>query len=296
MVVRNGIDSTAPVPGAHLKAQGIDFICRYVAPQAWKTLHASEVADYAAHGVDLVLNFESAAGNAKGGFNQGVKDAHSFIAVAKSKGLNTNGITGYFSVDFDASASQISSLVLPYLRGVASVLGVEHTGVYGSYSVVKAALDHKVVKYAWSTYAWSGGRLDPRRHIHQYKNGVRVNGVDADLNHAYSNDIGAHGSTVPAQGDDLTPQEAKNLADALYQGTQVPSINGGAKVPNTAAHTYLIQHVAALEAAVKALQAAATTQSPLTEAELATVMAEARNAVASALTEAAGVIHPTNPA
>ncbi len=138
-----------------------------------------------------MLNFESAAGNAKGGFAQGVKDAHSFLAVAKGLGLNTAGITGYFSVDYDVSPAGMP-VVLNYLRGVASILGHDHTGVYGSYYVVKAASAAKVCKYLWQTYAWSGGRWYAHNHIEQYKNEIRFDGQDCDMNRGKQDSIGVY--------------------------------------------------------------------------------------------------------
>jgi hypothetical protein len=57
------------------------------------------------------------------------------------------------------------------LSGAGSILGKDHVGIYGGYYPVKRALDAGVCKYAWQTYAWSGGQWDPRAHIRQNKNG-----------------------------------------------------------------------------------------------------------------------------
>lgn len=206
MTLRKGIDCTSPPKGGAvaLRAAGYSFICRYVSPQSWKRLTRSEIANYTANDFDLILNFESAAGNAKGGYSQGVADAHSFLSVAKSLGLNTNGITGYFSVDYDVSPSGMPT-VINYLRGVASVLGVQHTGVYGSYYVVKAAKAAGVAKWLWETYAWSHGNSLTGRHIRQYSNGHSVLGVDSDYDYAYYDNIGQYGSVVPTPTPEPTP-------------------------------------------------------------------------------------------
>jgi hypothetical protein len=45
-------------------------------------------------------------------------------------------------------------------------------GIYGGYGPVKRALDGGHAKWAWQTYAWSGGRWNSRAQLQQYSNGM----------------------------------------------------------------------------------------------------------------------------
>src|ERR1700729_3525259 len=56
-----GVDySTGPMPGATARANGLSFVCRYVsAPGNSKNLKASEVSDFSANGIGIVVVFEN---------------------------------------------------------------------------------------------------------------------------------------------------------------------------------------------------------------------------------------------
>ncbi len=231
-----GLDYTSPPSGgaAYLKSHGYEAVARYVSPQSWKRLTRSEIADYHAHGIALLLNFESAAGNAKGGYSQGVSDARSFVSVARGLGL-TGPLTGYFSVDYDVPSSGMGT-VLNYLRGAGSVLGKDHVGVYGSYSVVKAAHESGAAKYLWQTYAWSGGRVYPGIHWYQYSNGHNVGGADADLNQIMfpASQWGAYGAaTDPTPGPTPTPSPVQSEEDDMETFTLDVSEN---RTPTTTSY------------------------------------------------------------
>jgi hypothetical protein len=98
----------------------------------------------------------------------------------------------YFAVDFDATAGEIRSAIIPYFRGVARAfaesngLPVYRVGVYGSGAVCQAVLDAKLAELAWLSCSsgWSGsktfvqsGRWTLRQHLP-----ALVGGLDADPN------------------------------------------------------------------------------------------------------------------
>ncbi len=184
-----GIDYAWGRPGIPaMKKTGVKFVVRYLSyDRTGKNLSAEEVKALRAAGIDIVVVWESGAARALDGFNAGVSDAREARRLLRKFGVIDVPI--YFAVDFDASASH-QARINAYLRGAASVHGRDRTGVYGGYWVVKRVLDAGIVKYAWQTYAWSGGKWDARAHIQQFWNGRRLNGHDVDFDRSTKADFG----------------------------------------------------------------------------------------------------------
>lgn len=182
-----GLDSTSMVSVAGHRAVGSKFACRYLSRSTWKVLSAGEAAEYKLAGLGLVLVFEDSATNALRGYAVGRADAEFAETQARERGVFGGPI--FFAVDFDTAGRE--SAVLPYFEGVKSVLGV-NAGVYGGYPVCKYLLDHGI-PWAWQTYAWSAGRLDPRAQVYQYSNGHTVAGVGTDYNKAFYANYGQVG-------------------------------------------------------------------------------------------------------
>lgn len=188
-MTRFGIDhSSAPPDPAKLRDAGVDFVCRYVStPGNPKNIDAAEVVGLHAHGIAVVLVFETTADRALAGYSAGLQDARNARAQAFAIGLFNAPI--YFAVDFDVTGKQ-ELAVKDYLRGAARYLGKKKTGVYGGYTIVRAMLDAGVCKYGWQTYAWSRGLWDRRAHIQQYRNGVDFCGISVDYDRATKRDYG----------------------------------------------------------------------------------------------------------
>lgn len=179
--------ATAPSPSA-LKQAGIKFVCRYLSTVGNpKNLTELELAGYRAAGIDVVVVFETTASRALGGGVAGAEDARS--AQQQLVGLKIPAAPVYFAVDFDAKPS-VQPSINAYLKGAASVLGGSRVGVYGGYYVVSRALNAGACRYAWQTYAWSGGLWDPRAHLRQFRNGVRLAGIVVDMDEARFADFG----------------------------------------------------------------------------------------------------------
>ncbi len=206
-----GVDYSSGHPGgAALKAAGIGFAARYVSHTPSKNISAVEATDLAAHGVWTVLVWETTANRAGAGRAAGIADAHDALAQATAAGMPP-GRPLYFAVDWDANPA----VVVPYFQGVASVLGLARTGVYGGFKVVSYLLDHQLAAWAWQTAAWSAGRWDPRAHIRQPATTVQIGGVACDNDTSQQTDFGQWmpGGITPLEDDvALTPDQTKALA------------------------------------------------------------------------------------
>lgn len=212
-----GLDFADGRPGAaNIINAGYGFVCRYLSSGGsglpGKQLLPWEADDYRNHGVDIVANWETTADRMKYGWGAGVADATMALAQVVACGGPSNRPI-YFSADWDATESD-QGPIDDYLRGAASVIGVEQVGIYGGYWPVKRALDNGTALWAWQTGAWSGGNEDPRINIYQRIGYAWVGGVECDVNEARTTDFGQWSH----QGDD-DMQLSDTITDAY--GNQV---------------------------------------------------------------------------
>lgn len=177
---------SGPTP-AEDKAAGIKFVMRYLStPGNPKNVTKAELSSLQATGIKVGLVFETTGMTFAGGFAAGASDAR--LAQSQAAALGHPDAVVYFTVDTDPHGHEPT--IVQYVRGVASVLGRDRLGVYGGYTAVKACLDASACRYAWQTYAWSGGAWDPRAHLRQVENGVHVAGHGLDIDTA----LGAFGA------------------------------------------------------------------------------------------------------
>jgi len=169
-----------PSTAQALKSSGIVAVGRYLGygTHGWpKSLTPDELNVILNAGLSVFLIWESNP-TYKGYFsyNQGISDAA--FAIEDAVYLRApNGTAIYFTVDFDAQAGDMSS-VIDYFQGVKDGLGGKCLlGAYGSYAVMCAL---KVDKY-WQTYAWSGGQIFEGNHVYQYQNDTTLQGISVDL-------------------------------------------------------------------------------------------------------------------
>ncbi len=218
----NGIDYAGGRPsGADIKAAGYGFACRYLSDGGpglpGKQLLASEVADLTANGIGIVFNWETTGTTAKGGFNAGVADAQAALRSVIAAVGSDPGKPIYFSLDWDATPDD-QTAINAYFQGVASVIGLERTGIYGGYWPVSRALDAGLVKWAWQCQAWSGSNQDPRINILQNNNAgyATVGGVQCDIDIALTDDFGQYTGVAAPPPPPVTPPPAEpTLADVL---------------------------------------------------------------------------------
>jgi hypothetical protein len=268
-----GIDYAGGRPGgAAIKQAGYDFCVRYLTSGGpglpGKLLTTAEYADLQAHGIAVAVNFETTADRMLDGYNAGVTDARLADQTLRAVGHPPDSPI-YFSADWDAAPSD-QVAIDAYLRGCASVIGIDRVGIYGGYWVVKRCLDNGTARWAWQAQAWSGNNRDPRAHIFQHAQYVTVGGVQCDLNEALQPDFGQHPS--PA-GDEMSPEIEQMIRDIHHESTlRLPQRRDDDTSLNLPDDTVLghaadaaafgwrsEQRLLVLQATVAALQAAITT-------------------------------------
>lgn len=207
-----------------LRGQGVVFACRYLSyDKSGKNLTFDEAARLCAAGIAVVSNWEYATQAALNGHAQGVADATEADRQHRAAGGPADRPI-YFSVDFDATPGQ-QAAINDYFDGVASVIGLQRTGAYGGYWVIKRLFDAGKISWGWQAYAWSGGNWDGRAHLRQIRNGVRIDKVDTDLDQAMTVDFGqwSHGAG-PAPAPPPSPH-TDNWTETLVQN--LPTLHRG---------------------------------------------------------------------
>lgn len=184
-----GLDYSSSRPDLKkAKALGYGFVVRYLFPPL-KGVTVTEAKSIRAAGLGLAVVYESYAARAKEGYAAGAADGKTALAFARSIGFPDSRPL-YFAVDFQPTTVELAR-VDAYLRGVAFVIGLSRTGVYGSYAVVDHCYARSTARWFWQTYAWSGGKVSAHAHLLQYRNGQTVAGASVDLNESRQADFGA---------------------------------------------------------------------------------------------------------
>lgn len=204
-----GVDYSFARPDPKTLAErNIKFAGRYL----WKpkyddgvrTNKGISIAEYnslKANGIAPFFFYEEDATDPIQGFEEGVRQAKSAEAHRVREGLPALPI--YFPVDYDAPDSAIPAII-EGLRGAATVVGIDRVGVYAKYSVVQAAFNAGVIKFACQTYAWSGGKWDPRAQLRQWSNGQY--GDTVDFQYAMAAEYGQ----TPVDSKPVDPEPGNN--------------------------------------------------------------------------------------
>lgn len=216
-----GVDYAWGRPGtAALQKAGKTFAARYLSyDTTGKNLTRSEAAALSRAGIWIVVVWEQTASRVLGGKTAGSSDAREALRQAKVCGMPDDRPI-YFAVDFAATAGQ-QPTINAYLDGAADVLGRERVGLYGGYGPIKRAFDAGKIAYGWQTYAWSGGKWDPRAQLQQYSNDHRINGVGLDYDRAVKDDYGQW--KVGESPMALSKDDLKAIAEAVWTADIIPS-------------------------------------------------------------------------
>jgi len=201
VTVRSGVDYSWARPSpSGLRAAGYTFAVRYLSfDTTGKNISASEARALQAAGVDVVSNWESGASDALKGRARGVSDAQEAQRQALAAGMPASRPI-YFSIDFDAQLSQ-QAVINDYFDGVASVLGRARTGAYGGFFPIQRLFDAGKITFGWQTFAWSGGRWEPRAQLRQVRNGVTIAGGQCDIDQSQADDFGQWGAATHPVAD-----------------------------------------------------------------------------------------------
>ncbi|MDT5219410.1 MAG: hypothetical protein QOF15_1515, partial [Mycobacterium sp.] len=137
------------------------------------------------------------------GYPGGVVDARTAWQLHSAAGGGQSAPV-FFSVDDDIDRETWNNVVLPWFRGINSVIGAQRTGVYGGIKACQwAAADGVIGRsrspghvWAWQTRSWSGGQIYPAAVLHQRivatasNPGPLVGGIEVDVNDVLAQDCG----------------------------------------------------------------------------------------------------------
>jgi Rv2525c-like, glycoside hydrolase-like domain len=186
-----GVDwAWGDISATSLKKAGKRFACRYLSHDSGKNLTPSEAKALSKGGIDIVVVWESTGDRALQGHAAGVADAKDAYAQAKACGIPSHAPI-FFAVDLEANPASLDG----YFAGVASVLGKARCGPYGDDLVCGHLMDQGL-RWAWQTYAWSGGRWEARAQIRQFSNDHTLAGVGVDYDCSTTADYGGWRSTL----------------------------------------------------------------------------------------------------
>lgn len=178
----HGVDYSFARPDPNtLAARGVKLAGRYLWRDKYddgrtnKGINAAELGALTAAGIDVFFIYEEDGKELLGGFAAGVRVATA--AETFRIALGVGAVPIYFNVDYDAPATDMPK-ILDALRGVASVIGLERVGLYAGFGPIKAAFDAGLIRWGFQTYAWSGGKWDPRAQLQQWSNGQWGGTVD----------------------------------------------------------------------------------------------------------------------
>nr|MCH9731168.1 DUF1906 domain-containing protein [Actinomycetes bacterium] len=137
------------------------------------------------------------------GYPGGIADARTGWQLHSAAGGGQSAPI-FFSVDDDIDRETWNSVVLPWFRGINSVIGVQRTGIYGGIKACQwAAADGVIGRsrspghvWAWQTRSWSNGQIYPAAVLHQRivatasNPGPLVGGTEVDVNDVLAQDCG----------------------------------------------------------------------------------------------------------
>jgi hypothetical protein len=207
-----------------LRKAGVTFVGRYFSNGTdTKNLSRAEATVLSRNGLDIVCFWESTAREAENGWAAGQADARRALAEATACGMPSDRPI-YFAVDEDTT---VGPHIHSYFAGVASIIGHNRTGAYGSYRVIKALFDQNVISWGFQTYAWSNSMWDARAAFHQYSNGHKIAGVACDYCTAVKADFGQWSlrKAVPPTHT-TTPTTPTHTTTPVHVATPPPDLCG----------------------------------------------------------------------
>ena len=214
-------------PGSSaLKANGKVGVIRYVVGDlspVERGITAQEYQELTAGGIQVAAVWEGTTGRMRAGFAAGqvdARDAEAHIAAAGMPAL----MPIYFAFDDDATPED-QTAIDDYLRGVASVIKLERTGLYGGYWPLRRASANGTAKWFWQTTAWSGGNIFAGNHLYQYGYNLWINSVNCDANQAFQDNYGQASLflTPPKPTPAPTPKPKPLTSPATVPGIKLPS-------------------------------------------------------------------------
>lgn len=198
-----------------IKNGGISGVARYIGdpdPNSAKYLDAAELKRIRGLGLSVVVVRETTAGFM---FTDSGAE-HARVSRRHCNDLGLHNIPIYYALDVDPRglSSAQRNAVTKFLIDACNEDGGDglKVGIYGSDDALDAWAGQWYCRWGWQTYAWSTGRISPKAHFRQYKNGVSMCGGTVDLNETYYPDWGQWPRPYESGEQDVTPEEHDMLA------------------------------------------------------------------------------------
>jgi hypothetical protein len=203
------------IPAQDIRAAGHAGVINYVSTSrpgssfGAKPITLPYAKSLTASGLAIVSNYQygkpggTAPSDFTRGYAGGVVDARTGWQLHRAAGGGQSAPI-YFSVDDDVNRETWNNVVLPWFRGINSVIGVQRTGIYGGIRACQWAATDGVIGrsgtpgrvWAWQTRSWSGGQIYPAAVLHQRivatasNPGPVVGGIEVDVSDALASDVG----------------------------------------------------------------------------------------------------------
>ncbi|MGW4718889.1 glycoside hydrolase domain-containing protein [Nocardia sp. NPDC004260] len=194
-----------------------------------------------AAGLEIVSCYQFGKGETSdwyGGYDGGARHAEIALRYHRAAG-GPEGRPIYAPVDANPTLKQWNTLIAPFLRGWASVVGLERTGMYGNSRCIEWALEDDVATWLWQ-HNWSGDSSlnfdHAAAHIHQIEIDKRqVGGVGVDVNTTLKPDFGqwSKAATPTLEAPIVTAPQYTEL-DRMGESA---SSRHGAQIENFLLHT-----------------------------------------------------------
>lgn len=203
------------IPAQDIRAAGHAGVINYVSTSrpgssfGAKPITLPYAQSLTASGLAIVSNYQygkpggTAPSDFTRGYAGGVVDARTGWQLHTAAGGGQSAPI-FFSVDDDVNRETWNNVVLPWFRGINSVVGVQRTGIYGGIKACQWATTDGVIGrsstpghvWAWQTRSWSGGQIYPAAVLHQRivatasNPGPVVGGIEVDVSDAMASDVG----------------------------------------------------------------------------------------------------------
>ena len=203
------------IPAQDIRAAGHAGVINYVSMSrpgssfGAKPITLPYAKSLTAAGLVIVSNYQygkpggTAPSDFTRGYPGGVLDARTAWQLHSAAGGGQSAPV-FFSVDDDINREQWNSVVLPWFRGINSVIGVQRTGIYGGIKACQwAAADGVIGRsrspghvWAWQTRSWSNGQIYPAAVLYQRiidtasNPGPVIGGIRVDVNDVLAQDCG----------------------------------------------------------------------------------------------------------
>lgn len=196
---------------------GYKFVMRYLPypGHGGKGLSIPELQDLLLAGLKVGFIFQSTSNRALEGFSAGVQEAEWAERALVDLKVRPNAVV-YFAVDFNAQPFEYP-MVREYFRGVVSVMGLNRVGVYGGSFLMEDLRVHQLATWFWQAFApaWSNYSVYSWNHLHQYQNGVFVDGHAVDYVRTFGSEQGLYSGELV-----VTRTEYEDLVIAVYSGRE----------------------------------------------------------------------------